>query len=175
MVEKHHYSGGGSNTAVATHGLFPRGLAFLEAECRGVAWWLPPTKPAAKSAYPENWRGVLSLSRLVIEPGMPKNSCSFLLSKSMKLLDRERWPALVTYADEGRGHTGAIYKASNWKASGRTAPKPVYTLKGRALSCKAGTHNTRTKQQMLDLGCVLEGRFRKNKFVHLAKGAHEWH
>src|ERR1041385_3778887 len=65
LVEQYHYANGASNTATYRHGLFRRG-AFWDADCAGVAWWLPPTRSAAEATFPENWRGVLSLSRLVV-------------------------------------------------------------------------------------------------------------
>ncbi len=34
-----------------------------------------------------------------------------------RLIDRSRWPVLVTYSDEGQGHTGHVYKCSGWQAT----------------------------------------------------------
>jgi hypothetical protein len=166
MVESEHYARGASNTATYLHGLFRRGEIFHE-QCWGVAWWIPPTRSCAESTYPSNWRGVLALSRLVIVPGGPKNSCSFMLAASRKLINRSAWPCLVTYADEGQGHTGAIYRADNWQYVGLTRPERMYTVNGRMTSRKAGGH-TRTQAEMAALGARLEGSFRKHKFIHLA-------
>lgn len=162
LTERYHYSKGGANTATYRHGLFEQTGSI----CLGIAWWIPPTKSAALATYPTNWRGVLCLSRLVIIPGMPTNSASFLLGRSMRMIDRERWPCLVTYADSWQGHTGGIYFATNWKYIGDTKPEAVYTLNGRMIARKAGP-KTRTKAQMLAMGAKLEGRFSKKKFVHL--------
>ena len=32
-----------------------------------------------------------------------------------KLIDRTRYPVLITYSDEGQGHTGHVYKCSGWQ------------------------------------------------------------
>jgi len=165
MVRLYHYSGGGSNTATYRHGLFRKG----DNQCRGVAWWIPPTKSAALATYPDNWRGVLALTRLAIDPGVPKNGASFLLGKSMKLIDRGKWPCLVTYADEMMGHTGAIYRATNWEYCGKTKPGATYFKDGRMVARKAGP-KTRTKAEMLAMGCELRGRFFKHKFRHIIEG-----
>jgi len=165
MVKRFHYSHGGSNTATYAHGLFKRGELWEE-NCLGMAWWLPPTKGAALSAYPENWQGVLCLSRLVILPEVPKNACSFLLSRSMNLIDRKRWPCLLTYADEWQGHTGGIYRATNWQYSGLTKPEATYVRKGRMISRKAGA-KTRTREEMRQLGAENVGAFSKHRFIHL--------
>jgi hypothetical protein len=38
------------------------------------------------------------------------------LRKQMKaLIDRTRWPVLITYSDESLGHTGHVYKCSGWR------------------------------------------------------------
>jgi hypothetical protein len=34
------------------------------------------------------------------------------------LIDRTRWPVLVTYSDIGQGHTGHVYKCSGWEKVG---------------------------------------------------------
>lgn len=165
LVQKYHYAHGGSNTATYLHGLFPRSALF-DMECRGICWWIPPTKSAAKATYPKNWQGVLSLSRMVIIPGTPLNAASFLLTRSMKYIDRKRWPCLVTYADEWQGHTGTIYKITGWEYAGKTKPEPIYVKDGRVIARKAGP-KTRTHQEMLDLGAELVGKFSKHKFIHI--------
>ncbi len=134
----------------------------------GAAWWIPPTKSAALATYPANWRGVLALSRLVVAPNVPKNACTFMLAASRKMIDRRRWPALVTYADEWQGHTGTIYRADNWQDVGRTAPGATFVLNGRMIARKAGPR-TRTRAEMESLGAEMIGRFAKRKFVHIVR------
>ena len=167
LVRRFHYAHGGSNTATYLHGLFRKG-AYLECDCRGIAWWLPPTGGAAKATYPENPAGVLALSRLVIVPEMPTNSASFLIGRSMRLIDRQRWPCLVTYADKWQGHNGHIYRAANWQYCGLTKPEPVFVRNGRMTSRKAGP-KTRTRGEMEELGCECLGRYAKHKYVHIER------
>jgi len=162
LVRRLHYSRGGSNTATYRHGLFHRGCDT----CVGVAWWIPPTKSAAKATYPVNWKGVLSLSRFVLEPECPKNSASFLLAASRKLIDRDKWPCLVTYADDWQGHTGKIYLADNWQYKGKTTAEVTYQIDGRMVSRKAGP-KTRTKAEMEAIGAKMVGKFGKHKFIHV--------
>lgn len=161
LVRLYHYAKGGSNTRTFSHGLFFRGSE----ECCGVAWWIPPTRAAANAAFPEDWRAVLSLSRLVIVPGVPSNACSFLLSASVKLVrEHPRWRCLVTYADDWRGHRGTIYRAANWEYRGKTIPEAVFCdSSGRMVARKAGPH-TRTRAEMAELGCTMVGRFAKHRF-----------
>jgi hypothetical protein len=163
LVNEFHYARGASNTATYLHGLFRRG----DDTAQGVAWWIPPTRSAAEATYPLNWRGVLSLSRLVIVPDVPANACSFLLSRSAKLINRGRWPCLVTYADEWRGHSGNIYRAVGWDYCGLTGKEAVYTIGGVMKARKACGH-TRTHAEMLALGAQFEGRHAKHKFVQIA-------
>lgn len=163
LVRDYHYSGSGSNTFTYLHGLFQKGELF-EAYCWGVAWWIPPTEGAAIATYPDNPKGVLNLSRLVIIPGAPTNSCSFFLGSSRRLIDPDRWPCLVTYADGWKGHEGKIYRADNWQYLGLTDPERVYTLEGRLFPRKHG-QKTYLHQEMLDMGCQFLGRFPKHKFI----------
>ena len=165
FIEAEHYARGASNTATYLHGLFRAGEIF-DNQCRGVAWWIPPTKSAAQATFPERWTGVLSLSRLAIEPDVPKNACSFLLARSMRLIDRSLWPCLVTYADEWRGHVGTIYRATGWDYVGKTKPERVYQAAGRMVARKAGG-NTRTHAEMIALGAECVGAFAKHKFRHV--------
>jgi hypothetical protein len=164
MVAQHHYSGGGSNTKAYVHGLYRNRHSILRGRCYGVAWWLPPTRTAAKSFCPENPGGVLALSRLVILPEVPTNACSFLMRHALRFIDRQRWPVLCSYACESQGHLGTIYLAAGWSFVGWTKPQPLYAKDGKHVSRKIGP-KTRTHQQMLDIGCVCLGHFRKRRFV----------
>lgn len=163
LVEEFHYARGTSNTATYLHGLYPADWHWY-ADCVGVAWWIPPTMHAARAWHPENPEGVLCLSRLVITPDVPKNACSFLLSKSVRLIDPSRWPVLVTYADDWQGHTGSIYLACGWEYCGKTKPEAVYTINGRMTARKAGG-KTRTHGEMIALGAALQGRSAKHRFA----------
>lgn len=167
LVELYHYSHGGSNTATYSHGLF-LARRFHRLECFGIAWYLPPTKSAAEANYSKNWRGVLALSRLVIVPGVPKNACSFLIRHSMRRIDRQVWPYLLSYADEWQDHKGIIYRAAGWKENGYTKPERCYVKNGRMISRKAGP-TTRSHREMLEMGCECIGSFRKKRFYHLVE------
>jgi hypothetical protein len=161
-VVKYHYAKSGSNTATFRHGLF---LKTEPNKCLGIAWWIPPTKSAALANYPDNWKAVLVLSRLVIDPDIPKNAASFLIMQSVKLIKQDpRWECLLTYADEWQKHSGAIYKATNWIYCGKTIPEATWLDKdGHMVARKAGPH-TRTKDEMLALGCTMIGRYSRHRF-----------
>ena len=162
MIVEYHYAKGCANTAVAVHGLFD-----CIGDLCGVAWWMPPIRAAAAAAYHDPTK-VLALSRLVIAPGVPKNACSFLISRSIKMIDKNKWPCLVTYADSWQGHRGTIYKATNWEEVGETKPEKCYVKDGRMLSRKAGP-KTRTHAEMLALGAEYIGSFSKIKFRMIRK------
>ena len=159
LVEKYHYSKGASNTRTDLHGFRKNG------ELVAVAWWLPPTRVACESVSKEDWKKVVSLSRLVVHPDEPKNVCSMLIGASIRQLKKEgRWKHLVTYADHAQGHTGAIYKATNWDYVGTAGPYPKWVDKdGKQTACKAAKN--RRKAEMEALGMTMVGRFHKEKFV----------
>ncbi len=161
LVKTYHYARGGSNTAVYTHGLYRLSDDILV----GVVWWLPPTRVACESVNKENWKKVLSLTRMVMTPGTPKNACSFLLSRSIKIIRKDgRFVSLVTYADEAQGHTGNVYKSANWDYVGRTGPYPRWVNKdGVQVSPKATVN--RTKAKMEELGHTKIGSYHKHKYV----------
>lgn len=165
FIKKHHYSRGCSNTQVYGHGLYLKnGIDLL-----GVAMWLPPTRVAAESVNKEHWTKVLALTRLAVHPMVPTNGASFLMAASMKLIRLEgRFVSLVTYADESQGHTGAIYRATNWEYMGRTGPYPRWLDKDGKQVAQKATKN-RVKAVMEALGHTKVGSFHKHKFViHLS-------
>lgn len=167
FLRRHHYAKGGPNTSTYRHGLYERGPSWpLVADLRGVALWIPPTRAAAESVAGDDWRGVLCLSRLACDPDVPRNGASFLLGRSMSLLDRSRWPVLLTYADRRLGHTGAIYRATNWTDCGDTAAGDTWlTPDGQQVGRKRGGR-TYVAAEMLAAGLIRSPLAQKRKFVH---------
>ena len=159
LVRRLHYTGSAGNTATHSHGMFNS-----SGELVGVALWLPPTPGAARTVSPD-WRGVLGLFRLVVSPDVPGNAASFLIGRSIRLIRQDRrWCALVTYADQRQGHSGAIYRATNWECVGETAPQPYWLdSQGKTVSRKAT--KSRTVAEMKALGYRKGGVSRRHKFV----------
>jgi len=60
-------------------------------------------------------KSVIELRRLCCVDDTPKNAESFFIGKSLRLL-RKDWTngIVVSYADKEHGHSGVIYKASNF-------------------------------------------------------------
>lgn len=164
FIVKHHYAKGMSNTATYRFGLFS---AAEPSRLRGVAAWLPPTRVAAESVDKERWKRVLSLTRMAIEPGVPKNACSFLLARCTKRIKADkRFVALVTYADEAQEHFGTTYLAAGWEYVGRRPGRRLWfdPVSGKQVATLAT--KTRTVAKMTELGFVRkEERFAMHKFI----------
>ncbi len=91
--------------------------------------WQPPPPGAARKVCPEAPYGVLALSRMVAVPRGDRalRHVSVPLRWMMhNVLDRGRWPVLITYSDESVGHTGYVYRCSGWTPTDRNS-RPVYT------------------------------------------------
>lgn len=167
LVTAWHYSRSVPNTSTYRHGLY-RAVVLLHGDAHGAALWIPPTRAAAEALAGERWIGVLSLSRLVVDPALPTNAASFLLGASMRMIDRTRWPVLVTYADTNQGHTGAIYKATNWTCDGPVPAGDVWVDgAGRQRGRKRGGR-TMTVAQMREAGLDRVPQAPKIRFVHRA-------
>lgn len=62
---------------------------------------------------------VYELNRLIAICKLPKNALSWFVSQTLKLL-KPLDLAIVSYADEGAGHFGYIYQATNFIYTGKT-------------------------------------------------------
>lgn len=82
-------------------------------------------KHAFRGHYQNNF---LELNRLVIDENLPKNSLSFFVSKTLKLLPVPL--AVVSYADTSLSHHGYIYQACNFIYTGLSAKRTDYKVKG---------------------------------------------
>jgi len=138
LVGKYHGYGSMGNSSTYAFAVYEDGVPVA-----GFSWQ-PPPPGAAKSVCPEAPGGVLALSRMVAVPRAQRRlrHISKPLRRQMRaLIDRGRWPVLVTYSDEGQGHTGHVYKCSGWqKTVRRKAPFFLDPDGNRASSYSSGRH-----------------------------------
>lgn len=167
LLRLFHYTKGAANTAVAAHGLYRRADGVL-GRVLGATLWMPPLPPVGRAVAGDDWRGVLVLSRLVLAPEVPTNGASFLLGRSMRLLDRDRWPVLVTYADGRLGHTGAIYRATNWTDDGDVDAGDLWVDSAGVQRGRRRGPVTLTFDEMRADGLELVPAAKKRRFVHRA-------
>lgn len=134
MLKRLHYAKGCANTSSLAAG--------LRTPCRrvvGVALWMTPVAGVQGWAERLGARQPIVLSRMVIEDEVPRNGASFLLARSLRLLQRQGWDFAVTYADPVFGHDGHVYVASGWTRMGFGEPRAIWRdQEGRQRSRKAG-------------------------------------
>jgi hypothetical protein len=75
-------------------------------------------------------RDTLELKRFYLTPGCEKNTASWFLSRCIKQL-KGKANRIVTYADPKEGHTGALYKASNFIYKGKQVQGTPYYKIGK--------------------------------------------
>ncbi len=79
-----------------------------------------------------NQHGWWEIKRLAMSPVCPKNSESRFIGYTLKMLKKLFFvKGVVTYADDGVGHVGTIYKASGFKALGLTKPKKDFYVNNK--------------------------------------------
>lgn len=171
LIRQHHYARSAANTSVYAIGLFSPHEDFL----LGAQLWMPTTPTVARSLYARHAPNlplhdapshVLALSRLALVPGLPTNSASAFLRRGRLLVDRTRFPILVTWADTAQGHQGTIYRADNWLLDSTTAGADTYLDPARnnqQVSRKAT--RSRTVQEMYAAGYVRAPKAHKLRFV----------
>lgn len=94
---------------------------YIDDELKGVCTIGKPVSPYLCTGIcgKEFSSKVYELNRLVVDEGLPRNTLSQFVSRVLrKLKDKEL--IIVSYADEGAGHYGYIYQATNFIYTGRT-------------------------------------------------------
>jgi len=94
------------------------------------------TRPAGVSAaqkyYPEAPDRCLELRRLCLIDDTPKNAESFFIAKTLRWLKKyTEWEYVISYADPEQGHTGTIYRASNFHYHGMTSGSSYLLVDGK--------------------------------------------
>ena len=90
-------------------------------------------------------KNVYELTRLWIKDGTPKNTESFLIGNTLKLLDKE---IVVSFAEIQQGHKGTVYQATNFLYCGLSAKFKDPKVKGLEHQHHATYANRMTMQQV---------------------------
>lgn len=130
MVIENHYLHRRAST------MFAFGL-FDEEEMIGCVIYGKPASPSLCDGVcgKEESSNVLELTRLWIKDGTPKNTESYLIGRSLRLLPKEK-DIVVSYAEIGAGHIGIVYQATNWIYTGMSDRHVEWRLDG-----KSGSHS----------------------------------
>jgi hypothetical protein len=75
---------------------------------------------------------MVELRRLVCIDDTPRNTESYFIGKTIRWLKKNTdYKVIVSYADPHHGHSGTIYKASNFKHIGMTQAGKIIDWNGR--------------------------------------------
>jgi len=110
-------------------------------------------------------QNVYELNRLWMDDRLVKNAESFLVSRSMKFLDRE---IIVSFADTGQNHLGVIYQACNFYYTGLSSkfkdPK-IEGVQGHHATYAHGMTNEEVVEKFGSKVTFVE-RSRKHRYIY---------
>tara|TARA_Y100000593_G_C4244586_1_gene303969 strand:- start:179 stop:808 length:630 start_codon:yes stop_codon:yes gene_type:complete len=133
FIEKHHYSHNVNGIQSYYHfGLFGEGN-FGIPKMIGAMLYAMPSMPATAAKYnPINPSKCMELRRLVCIDDTPKNTESYFIGQTFRWLKQNTdIEVIVSFADQHYGHSGVIYKATNFEYLGETAPARVLMVDGK--------------------------------------------
>ncbi len=109
---------------------------------------------------------VAELTRLWIEDETPKNTESYLIGNTLKLVNKE---IIVSYAEIQQGHLGIVYQATNWLYTGLSAKRTNWTIEGIDKHCQTIADKYTAKEIRDKYGdkFKLVDRPRKHRYVYL--------
>ena len=133
FIEKHHYSHNVNGIQSYYHfGLFREGNFGIPTMI-GAMLYAMPSMPATAAKYnPINPSKSMELRRLVCIDDTPKNTESYFIGKTFKWLKQNTdVEVIVSFADQHYGHSGVIYKATNFEYIGETASARILMVDGK--------------------------------------------
>jgi hypothetical protein len=123
FLEKYHYAGYGRAGN-------PVYIAILNDSVIGVVKFAPPIRQGVAASLGINNENLMELDRFCIHPAYHKrNFASHFMAKVLKEV-KTSFPhvrKLVSFADPRFGHSGTVYRSSNWIDVGKTASSYYYS------------------------------------------------
>lgn len=134
FIESNHYSGN-INGCISD---FCYALYDTLGEMKGALFYGRMAMANQWKRFSDNPDNVIELRRLCCVDDTPKNTESYFIGKSLKLLESDWMKGIVvSYADKEYGHNGTIYKASNFTMVGEVAGAKVIIYNGKQYHDKA--------------------------------------
>ena len=133
FIEKHHYSHNVNGIQSYYHfGLFREGNFGIPTMI-GAMLYAIPSMPATAAKYnPINPSKCMELRRLVCVDDTPTNTESYFIGQTFRWLKQNTdIEVIISFADQHYGHSGVIYKATNFEYLGETAPARVLMVDGK--------------------------------------------
>ena len=131
-----------------------------------VIYGTPSSAPLRKGICGiEESFNVIELTRLWIEDETPKNTESFLIGNTLKLVNKE---IIVSYAEIQQGHLGIVYQATNWIYTGLSAKRTNWTIEGIDKHCQTIADKYTSKELKEKYGDKFKivPRPRKHRYVY---------
>ena len=108
---------------------------FEQEEMIGCVIYGKPASPSLCVGVcgPDESQQVIELTRLWIKDETPKNTESFFIGRTLRMLPKEK-DIIVSYAEIGAGHVGTVYQATNWIYTGKSDRHVEWRLDGATSS-----------------------------------------
>jgi len=140
---------------------------FINNILEGIVTYGYPATPFVSRGIcgKEYEKEVLELNRLVVNENVPKNTTSYLVAKSLKLLP-EKYKIIISYADTDFGHIGYIYQATNWIYVGLTIDMKEWRKKDSNLHSQNVCKGTDLEKRKKDKNYVQIYRPKKHRYLY---------
>lgn len=133
FIEKNHYSKS-INGCISDYCF----ALFYKEEMIGAMFYGRMAMANQWRRFADKDKDVIELRRLCCIDDTPKNTESFFIAKTIKWIKNNTdIKIIVSYADQEYGHTGVIYKASNFEYLGKRAGAKVIIFNGKQYHDKA--------------------------------------
>ena len=139
FIEKHHYSKSINGIQSYYHfGLYTDGNFGLPKMVGAMLYGIPSMPDTAAKYNPINPKRCMELRRLCCIDDTPKNTERDFIGKTFKLLKQTTdMEVIVSFADQHHGHTGVIYKASNFDYLGETSGGRILMVDGKEMHSRS--------------------------------------
>ena len=178
FIEKYHYSHNTNGVqGLECFALFAPGNFNIPRMGGAIMYAIPSMPNTAKAYNPIHPDKCVELRRLVCLDEAPKNSESFFIAQTIKWLRQNTdYEVIISFADKEHGHTGVIYRASNFEFIGETGAGRVLVVDGkeyhsRSLSQprKPYSRIIRARWEAKDPDVFFRKRKSKNRFIYYLK------
>ena len=139
FIEKYHYSHNTNGVqGLECFALFAPGNFGIPRMVGAMMYAIPSMPNTAKKYYPPDPSKCIELRRLVCIDDTPTNTESYFIGNTLKWLKKNtNIQVIVSFADPHHGHSGVIYKASNFIYKGETGKGSILMVDGKEMHSRS--------------------------------------